>query len=202
MNKLINGIPRGLIERAWRQLANYDTGRLLGAYLDADPCAPECSETCVRSAMCTTCSAMLAAEQPPVQEPVAYVTGYYAGTCVVAPVNNAAVLPTHMALYAAPQPSDDVASVQDEFAKGQWWIAELDKMVEGGTPDQKRAVAVVHNLLSQVAAPQPVSDDARDALVEALEVLAKLGNGEHYGNSDGNVIAQRALAAYRAANPA
>lgn len=60
MNKLINGIPRGLIERAWRQLSNYDTGRLLGAYLDADPCAPECSETCVRSAMCTTCSAMLA----------------------------------------------------------------------------------------------------------------------------------------------
>ena len=49
------------------------------------------------------------------------------------------------------------------------------------------------------AAPQPVSDDARDALVEALEVLAKLGNGEHYGNSDGNVIAQMALAAYRAA---
>jgi len=48
------------------------------------------------------------------------------------------------------------------------------------------------------AEPQP-SDDARDALVEALEVLAKLGNGEHYGNSDGNVIAQRALAAYRAA---
>ena len=43
------------------------------------------------------------------------------------------------------------------------------------------------------------SDDAKDALVEALEVLAKLGNGEHYGNSDGNVIAQRALAAYRAA---
>lgn len=78
MNKLINGIPRDLIERAWRQLANYDTGRLLGAYLDADPCAPECSETCVRSAMCTTCSAMLAAapkaEQSPVQEPFGWYT--------------------------------------------------------------------------------------------------------------------------------
>ena len=31
-------------------------------------------------------------------------------------------------------------------------------------------------------------------LREALEKLAKLGNGEHYGNSEGNVIAQQALA--------
>jgi len=31
------------------------------------------------------------------------------------------------------------------------------------------------------------------ALREALEVLAKLGNGDHYGNSDGNRIAQKAL---------
>ncbi|RLA39220.1 MAG: hypothetical protein DRR06_19460 [Gammaproteobacteria bacterium] len=31
------------------------------------------------------------------------------------------------------------------------------------------------------------------ALVEALEKLARLGNGDHYGNSDGNVIAQKAL---------
>jgi len=137
MNKLINGIPRGLIERAWRQLANYDTGRLLGAYLDADPCAPECSETCVRSAMCTTCSAMLAAEQPPVQEPVAYVTGYYAGTCVVAPVNNAAVLPTHMALYAAPQPSYDVAkalgdllALMLETEESVLWTAEYNRAAE------------------------------------------------------------------------
>ena len=31
-------------------------------------------------------------------------------------------------------------------------------------------------------------------LVEALERLARLGNGTQYGNSDGNVIAQQALA--------
>jgi len=36
-------------------------------------------------------------------------------------------------------------------------------------------------------------------LVEALEKLAKLGNGERYGNSDGNVIAQQALAAHNKA---
>ena len=32
-----------------------------------------------------------------------------------------------------------------------------------------------------------------DRYKTALEKLARLGNGEHYGNSDGNVIAQQAL---------
>jgi hypothetical protein len=32
-------------------------------------------------------------------------------------------------------------------------------------------------------------------LVAALEKLARLGNGEHYGNSDGNMIARAALLA-------
>lgn len=32
------------------------------------------------------------------------------------------------------------------------------------------------------------------ALREALEKLARLGNGDRYGNSEGNVIAQNALA--------
>ena len=31
-------------------------------------------------------------------------------------------------------------------------------------------------------------------LLEALEKLARLGNGEHYGNSDGNMIARAAIA--------
>lgn len=35
----------------------------------------------------------------------------------------------------------------------------------------------------------------RAALMAALEKLAKLGNGDHYGNSDGNEIAKKALAA-------
>jgi hypothetical protein len=38
----------------------------------------------------------------PAQEPVAYVTGVYAGRFVVAPLNPAMVLPTGMALYAGP----------------------------------------------------------------------------------------------------
>ena len=36
-------------------------------------------------------------------------------------------------------------------------------------------------------------------LVEALENLARLGNGEHYGNSDGNMIARTALSKYKGA---
>lgn len=31
-------------------------------------------------------------------------------------------------------------------------------------------------------------------LLETLEKLARLGNGEHYGNSDGNMIARAAIA--------
>ena len=31
-------------------------------------------------------------------------------------------------------------------------------------------------------------------LLGALEKLARLGNGEHYGNSDGNMIARAAIA--------
>jgi hypothetical protein len=37
--------------------------------------------------------------------------------------------------------------------------------------------------------------DENERLRDALEKLAKLGNEPHYGNSDGNLIAQRALAA-------
>jgi len=33
------------------------------------------------------------------QEPVAYVTGYYDGRCVIKPLNRAMVLPVNMALY-------------------------------------------------------------------------------------------------------
>lgn len=44
-----------------------------------------------------------------------------------------------------------------DFQEGQWWIKELDalKNIEGATLDQKRAVAVVHNLL-RAAAAQPI----------------------------------------------
>ena len=64
MNNTIPNVSRELLERAWRALANSATGREIGAYLDADPCAPECAETCARAAMCSTCSAVLSAPSP------------------------------------------------------------------------------------------------------------------------------------------
>lgn len=45
--------------------------------------------------------------------------------------------------------------------------------------------------------PMPAQDVTE--LVEALEQLARLGNGEHYGNSDGNMIARDALSKYKGA---
>lgn len=42
------------------------------------------------------------------QEPVAYITGYHGGRCIIEPVNRAAVLPSGMALYTTPQPSAGV----------------------------------------------------------------------------------------------
>jgi hypothetical protein len=38
------------------------------------------------------------------QEPVAWVTGFHAGRCVIQTTNPAAILPVGIALYAAPQP--------------------------------------------------------------------------------------------------
>ena len=61
-------------------------------------------------------------------EPVARVTGYYGGRCVIEPLNRATVLPTDMALYAAPQPvsQEPVAWIEGypkDFYSEEWFIA-------------------------------------------------------------------------------
>lgn len=43
----------------------------------------------------------------------------------------------------------------EDFNEGQWWLKELDAMAKDGTPDQKRAVAVVRNLMATAKAQQP-----------------------------------------------
>jgi hypothetical protein len=53
--------------------------------------------------------------------------------------------------------NDDAKTVRElseEFTEGQWWIQELDAHARSpkATDDQKRAVAVVHNLLRQLKA--------------------------------------------------
>jgi hypothetical protein len=44
----------------------------------------------------------LAAQPAPVQEPVAWVTGFHAGRCVIKTINPAAILPVGVALYTTP----------------------------------------------------------------------------------------------------
>ena len=66
--------------------------------------------------------------------------------------------------------------------------AECDDIKQVQFPRKLEAVAV--GWKKQLAAEQLNSKLLR----EALEVLAKLGNGDRYGNSEGNVIAQQALA--------
>lgn len=58
-------------------------------------------------------------------------------------------------------------------------------------PDARRIYAFVVEPLEK-ALSKAEADKA--VLVEALEKLARLGNGDNYGNSDGNCIAQAALA--------
>jgi hypothetical protein len=63
------------------------------------------------------------------------------------------------------------------------WIAdELDTM-----PD-------IQSLVWFAAAELRRLHEVNQELVAALEKLARLGNGEHYGNSDGNMIARAAIA--------
>lgn len=49
------------------------------------------------------------------------------------------------------------------------------------------------DLRTEKLEPAVSLDEEKERFRDALEKLAKLGNGDHYGNSDGNVIAQKAL---------
>ena len=50
--------------------------------------------------------------QPEQQEPVARVVGYYAGRCVIEPLDPAAVMPNNMALYTRPQAREPLTDEQ------------------------------------------------------------------------------------------
>jgi len=51
-----------------------------------------------------------------------------------------------------------------------------------------------HYLDGEAAAELRRLHAENEELLEALDKLARLGNGEHYGNSDGNMIARAAIA--------
>lgn len=60
-----------------------------------------------------------------------------------------------------------------DFEEGQWWILELDKMAQSinSTLDQKRAVAVVHNLLGAVS--RVVNGDEKLSLLDERDEKMK-----------------------------
>lgn len=82
---------------------------------------------------------------------------------------------------------------------GPW--AALDTTVEGPPQEGCELPTVIAYCDSENYGPA-LDDRAANArliasapdLLAALEKLARLGNGEHYGNSDGNMIARAAIA--------
>ena len=66
------------------------------------------------------------------------------------------------------------AVADGEFGAEQWWFAELDAALSSGTADQRRALAVVRNLLGQFAAVTAERDafrEGRNCLVEENTLL-------------------------------
>jgi hypothetical protein len=64
----------------------------------------------------------------PEQKPVAYVTGFHNGHCVIQPTDPALVLPVGMALYRSPK--EWVGLTDEEVYQaesGCWFLDELDK---------------------------------------------------------------------------
>jgi hypothetical protein len=69
------------------------------------------------------------------QEPVAYVTGTYAGRFVVQPINPAMVLPVNMALYTTPP------------AAQRQWVGLTDAEIEEWDYDVRDVVMDIEKLL-------------------------------------------------------
>lgn len=75
------------------------------------------------------------------QEPVAYVTGFHSGHCVIKPIDPALVLPVGIALYTAPVTQEPVECMCGicKLGKREWvsltdhevWEA-IDYVLEGG----------------------------------------------------------------------
>jgi GTP1/Obg family GTP-binding protein len=77
---------------------------------------------------------------------------------------------------------------------------QLDSIEEMGT----ESLNALPDCLMQLAPALVENDELKAKLakaVEALESLARLGNGDRYGNSDGNMIARTTLAELKGEQP-
>jgi hypothetical protein len=81
-----------------------------------------------------------AIEQAEKQEPVAFVTGTYAGRFVVKPLNPAMVLPVNMALYTIPQPQREWVGLTDEQISNLWCEVTNTDFVTIDTHEFARAI--------------------------------------------------------------
>lgn len=79
-------------------------------------------------------------------------------------------------------------------------VEDIKKVLERESGDDGDGIRIVNvcEIESALSRYRPVDDSA---LVEALEKLARLGNGSEYGNSEGNRIAQEALARHKEGTP-
>ena len=80
-------------------------------------------------------------------------------------------------------------------------VNELPFRTELFTRPMPAQIIGLQDVHDAVTADPTLANCAQDVmeLVEALEKLARLVNGEHYGNSDGNMIARTALSKYKGA---
>ena len=67
------------------------------------------------------------------QQPVAAVTGYFGGHCVIAPMNPAAVFPANMALYTAP-PAPQPDKTEQGRTRSTVLSDNVAALVDGGVP--------------------------------------------------------------------
>ena len=116
-----------------------------------------------------------------------------------------------MALFTRPMPAQPIIGLQaiHDAITVDPTLAEIEKAepvashyfdIEGNLYTANRAKFLrpsLNGLTPLFTRPMPAQDVTE--LVEALEELARLGNGEHYGNSDGNMIARTALSKYKGA---
>lgn len=93
--------------------------------------------------------ALLKAEQPAQQEPVAVVSGYYGGQCVILPIDPARIFNSNTALYTTPQPPAQPLT-DEQIDKLPWGPHEGNPMTFAeGLRDFARAIEAAHGITGE-----------------------------------------------------
>ncbi len=117
-------------------LANSATVKAFFRVGDAGTLEAQCAQLFEEQRAKAITALRSAIEQAEKQEPVAYVSGYYAGRCVIEPLNRAMVMPDGMALYTAPPAAPVNRDAQKALFEG-WWEREGQFGRSGGGQYEK-----------------------------------------------------------------